>query len=153
VFQVMEDCPHLTFQVLTKRSERLAELAGLLPWPNNVWMGVSIENRDVLHHVNDLRRVPAAVRFLSCEPLIGPLGRFSLRGIDWVIVGRESGTSPRPMEPEWPLEIHDRCQLANVPFFFKQWGGRNKKAADRELRGEYHDALPCPKCRRKLTAV
>ena len=153
VFRVMVECPHLTFQVLTKRSERLAEVADSLPWPRNVWMGVSIENREVFERIDHLRRVPASVRFLSCEPLIGALGRFSLRGIDWVIVGGESGPSPRPIRAEWVLDIKSRCQSSGVPFFFKQWGGRNKKAAGRELEGEFHDALPTPKNRlRRMSA-
>ncbi len=149
VFHVMEDCPHLTFQVLTKRSGRLAELAARLRWPQNVWMGVSVEDHQVIHRIDALRSVPAAVRFLSCEPLIGSLGTFSLRGIDWVIVGGESGIHPRPMDPEWVWEIHDRCSRSQVPFFFKQWGGRNKKAAGREFAGTLHDVLPTPKRRRQ----
>lgn len=151
VFKVMADRPHLTFQILTKRSERLADVAMDLPWPKNVWMGVSVEDHRVVNRIDDLRKVPAAVRFLSCEPLIGSLGRFSLRGIDWVIVGGESGTTPRPMDPEWVWEIRDRCEGAKVPFFFKQWGGRNKKAAGRELDGRYHDDFPRPK--RRMTAA
>jgi len=149
VFDVMEACPHLTFQVLTKRSDRLVEVCSELRWPQNVWMGVSVENADAVYRISDLKQVPAAVRFLSCEPLIGPLGRFSLRGIDWIIVGGESGTTPRPMDPKWALEIKDRCFNASVPFFFKQWGGRNKKAAGRELSGQTYDGFPTPKCRRR----
>jgi protein gp37 len=153
VFETMAAWPHLTFQVLTKRSSRVAELAKDLVWPKNVWMGVSVESRDVLHRIDDLRRVPAAVRFLSCEPLIERLGTFNLRGIDWVIVGGESGGKPRPMNPEWVVEIRDRCQKLEVPFFLKQWGGRNKKVAGRELLGELHDAMPTAKVRRKATAA
>ena len=153
VFEVMADRPHLTFQVLTKRSERLAEVAADLPWSKNIWMGVSVEDSRVVHRISDLRKVPAAVRFLSCEPLIGSLGRFSLRGIDWVIVGGESGASPRPMDPVWAGEIRDRCERASVPFFFKQWGGRNKKAAGRELDGRYHDGMPRPKRRVSATTI
>ena len=149
VFKVMEACPHLTFQVLTKRSNRLVQTASRLTWPLNVWMGVSVENSDVTFRIKDLRKVPAAVRFLSCEPLIGSLGRHSLRGIDWVIVGGESGTRPRPMDPKWALEIKDRCEGASVPFFFKQWGGRNKKKSGRELNGKTYDGLPTPKRRRR----
>lgn len=149
VFKVMSDCPHLTFQVLTKRSQRLKELAPLLNWPQNVWMGVSVEDAKVTSRINDLRSVPAAVRFLSCEPLIGSLGRYSLQGIDWVIAGGESGARPRPMNPEWVLEIRDKCAKSSIPFFFKQWGGRNKKAAGRVLEGKLHDELPTPKKRRK----
>lgn len=153
VFEVMADRPHLTFQLLTKRSERMAEVAHELPWPQNVWMGVSVEDEKVLHRVNDLRKVPAAVRFLSCEPLIGPLGKLSLRGVDWMIVGGESGAKPRPLEPEWVIELRDKALSAGVPFFFKQWGGRNKKAAGRQLEGDFHDALPTAKRRRKSKPV
>jgi len=153
VFQVMVDCPHLTFQVLTKRSERLAELAPRLRWTQNIWMGVSVEDRRVTHRINYLRQVPAAVRFLSCEPLIGSLGRYSLKGVDWVIVGGESGARPRPMNPEWVTEIQTKCHRDDVPFFFKQWGGRNKQAAGRELHGEFFDELPKPKRRRKMATI
>jgi len=149
VFQVMKDCPHLTFQVLTKRSERLAELAPQLPWPKNVWMGVSVEDDKVLHRVKDLKKVPSAVRFLSCEPLIGSLAKLSVRGIDWIIAGGESGFKPRALDPDWVIELRNKCESAGVPFFFKQWGGRNKKAAGRELEGSYHDEMPKPKLRRK----
>jgi protein gp37 len=114
---------------------------------------MGVETREVLERIDHLSRVPASVRFLSCEPLIGTLGRFSLRGIDWVIVGGESGPSPRPIRAEWVLDIKSRCQSSGVPFFFKQWGGRNKKAAGRELEGEFHDALPTPKNRlRRMSA-
>ena len=149
VFRVMNDNPHLIFQVLTKRSERLAELRGDLTWSQNIWMGVSVEDEKVTHRINDLRKVPAAVRFLSCEPLIGPLRKMNLKGIDWVIVGGESGANPRPMQPEWATDIRDQCEKHDVAFFFKQWGGRNKKAAGRELDGSYHDTFPKPKKRRK----
>lgn len=147
VFHVMESCPHLTFQVLTKRSERLAELAQALPWPKNVWMGVSVEDRKVVSRIDDLRKVPAAVRFLSCEPLIGPLGALNLTGIDWVIVGGESGRKPREILGEWVEEIHLQCKAAKVPFFFKQWGGTNKKKAGREFQGRHYDEMPVAKTR------
>lgn len=149
VFKVMTECPHLTFQVLTKRSERLAELAPDLPWTPNIWMGVSVEDEQVLHRVTDLKKVPAAVRFLSCEPLIGSLAKLSVRGLDWIIAGGESGFRPRPLDPDWVIELRNKCHAANVPFFFKQWGGRNKKAAGRELEGDIHDEMPTPKKRRK----
>lgn len=152
VFAVMQDCPHLTFQVLTKRNARLAELAPFLPWPKNVWMGVSIEDRNVIHRIHDLCKVPAAVRFLSCEPLIGPLGKFRLKGIDWVIVGGESGAQPRPIEAEWVLSIKRQCNNVGVPFFFKQWGGRNKKAAGRALDGKLYDEFPTPRKRKIVSA-
>ena len=142
VFAVMNDCPHLTFQVLTKRSQRLAEVAGQLPWSQNIWMGVSVEDDRVKSRIDHLRRAPAAIRFLSCEPLIGPLTGMNLEGIHWVIVGGESGAKPRPMNEAWALDIRDQCQRADVSFFFKQWGGRNKKAAGRKLEGIYHDGFP-----------
>jgi protein gp37 len=148
VFDVMNANPHLVFQVLTKRSERLAEICSELQWSQNIWMGVSVEDDRVAHRIDDLRIVPAAVRFLSCEPLIGPLRNLNLRGIDWVIVGGESGAKPRPMQPEWALNIRDQCAMHDVAFFFKQWGGRNKKAAGRELEGVMHDGFPKPKIRR-----
>jgi protein gp37 len=148
VFAVMNENPHLVFQVLTKRADRLAEVWGELTWTRNIWMGVSVEDERVTHRIDDLRKVPAAVRFLSCEPLIGPLQNLNLRGIDWVIVGGESGARPRPMEPEWAIEIRDQCEKSDTAFFFKQWGGRNKKAAGRELEGVYHDTFPTPKKRR-----
>jgi len=110
-------------------------------------MGVSVENELVTHRIDSLREVPAAVRFLSCEPLIGPLSNLNLDGIDWVIVGGESGTKPRPMKSEWAIEIRDQCSKQDVAFFFKQWGGRNKKAAGRELEGVYHDSFPEPQMR------
>jgi len=150
VFAVMNANPHLIFQVLTKRSERLAKLHHNLTWSQNIWMGVSVEDERVTHRINDLRKVPAAVRFLSCEPLIGPLSKMNLKGIDWVIVGGESGASPRPMKPEWATDIRDQCGKYDVAFFFKQWGGRNKKAAGRELDGALHDTFPSPKKRRRV---
>jgi protein gp37 len=148
VFRVMNANEHLIFQVLTKRSERLAELRGQFNWSQNIWMGVSVEDEKVTHRIDDLRKVPAAVRFLSCEPLIGPLNKLNLKGIDWVIVGGESGAKPRPMKPEWAISIRDQCEKHDVAFFFKQWGGRNKKAAGRELEGTVHDTFPKAKKRR-----
>jgi len=142
VFDVMRRAWWHTFQVLTKRSERLEELAHRLPWPSNVWMGVSVERADYAFRIEHLRRSPAAVRFLSLEPLLGPLPRLDLEGIDWVIVGGESGPRARPMKEEWALEILGQCRNAGVPFFFKQWGGRNKKAAGRLLKGRAFDEMP-----------
>ena len=142
VFAVMKDNDHLIFQVLTKRAERLAELRDQLEWSPNIWMGVSVENALVKDRIDHLRKVPAAVRFLSCEPLIGPLPKLNLRGIHWVIVGGESGANPRPMRPEWVRDIRDQCVAKDVAFFFKQWGGRNKKAAGRELDDRVHDGFP-----------
>jgi len=150
VFKVMNDRPHLTFQVLTKRADRLAEIAHELEWGSNIWMGVSVEDSKVTHRIDSLRNVPAAIRFLSCEPLIGPLPNMNLDGIDWVIVGGESGAKPRPMEKEWVIEIRDQCEKSEVSFFFKQWGGRNKKKAGRELEGNYYDNFPEVRKNRKV---
>jgi protein gp37 len=145
VFEVMRDCPQHTFQILTKRSERLAELAPALPWPANVWMGVSVEDERVVGRIDQLRNVPAAVRFLSLEPLIGPLHRLALGGIDWVIVGGESGPGARPMHAEWVESIYRQCRRAGVPFFFKQWGGVRKARTGRELHGRTYDEIPAPR--------
>jgi protein gp37 len=142
VFSTMRDCPHHTFQVLTKRSERLFELAPSLPWPENVWMGVSVEDSRVMHRIDHLRNVPAAVRFLSLEPLIGPLNELSLKGIHWVIVGGESGPRARPMKKEWVSSILRQCRSARVPFFFKQWGGVRKDLTGRSLNGRIYDEMP-----------
>lgn len=142
VFRTMEACPQHTFQVLTKRSQRLRELADRLPWPANVWMGVSIEDDRVLSRVADLHVVPAQVRFLSCEPLIGPLDELPLEGISWVIVGGESGPGARPMRRAWVESIRRQCRRADVAFFFKQWGGVRKGLAGRELNGRTYDDMP-----------
>lgn len=122
VFAVMATTPQHTYQILTKRASRLASLAPSLHWPSNVWMGVSVENAAQLHRVDDLRTVPAAVRFISAEPLLGPLDGLDLDGLDWVIVGGESGPKARPMNPAWPRMLRDQCISASVPYFFKQWG-------------------------------
>jgi protein gp37 len=142
VFAVMEQCPQHTFQVLTKRPERAVELAASLPWPRHVWLGASVENQKYVHRIHTLRKAPAAVRFLSCEPLIGPLSRLPLRGIQWAIVGGESGPGARSMEREWVLEIKDQCEAAGVAFFFKQWGGVRKCETGRTLNGRTWDAMP-----------
>jgi len=142
VFDVMAATPQHTYQVLTKRARRLRRLASDLPWPPNVWMGVSVEDADVLERVDDLRTVPAAVRFLSCEPLLGPLRELSLEGIHWVIAGGESGGNARPMEKAWVEDVRDQCATAGVPFFFKQWGGRTPKAGGRYLNGRTWDDMP-----------
>ena len=139
VFAVMESCPQHRFQLLTKRAERLEQLAPSLPWPSNLWMGVSVETQKYRSRIHALQRVPAAIRFLSLEPLLGPL---PLKGIDWVIVGGESGRRPRPMSADWVRSIQRQCARADVRFFFKQWGGRNKKAAGRELDGREWNAMP-----------
>ncbi len=143
VFDVMESCPIHTFQVLTKRPERLASLAPSLPWPSNVWVGTSVEQSGYAARIQHLQAVTSAsVRFLSCEPLLGPLPSLSLEGIDWVIVGGESGPNSREMAESWVLDIQRQCRRNDVAFFFKQWGGRNKKAAGRVLRGRTWDELP-----------
>jgi protein gp37 len=142
VFQVIADTPQHTYQVLTKRSTRLRRLASSLDWPPNLWMGVSVENSELLYRVDDLRQVPAAVRFLSCEPLIGPLNGLDLHGIGWVIAGGESGPRHRPMAPDWVEEIRDLCTAGGVPFFFKQWGGRTPKIGGRELDDRTWDEFP-----------
>ncbi|MBP2330605.1 protein gp37 [Kibdelosporangium banguiense] len=142
VFAVMAATPQHTYQVLTKRARRLGRLAPKLDWPSNVWMGVSVENSDALDRVDDLREVPAAVRFLSCEPLIGPLSNLDLTRIGWVIAGGESGAHARPVETSWILDIRDNCLRSEVPFFFKQWGGRTPKAGGRELDGRTWDEMP-----------
>ncbi|MGC4863767.1 DUF5131 family protein [Micromonospora sp. DT41] len=145
VFEVMEATPRHTYQVLTKRATRLRKLAGTLPWPPNVWMGVSVEDSSVLSRIDDLRAVPAAVRFISAEPLIAPLGRLNLEGIDWLIAGGESGPGARPVEPDWVRQLRDQCQPAGTAFFFKQWGGRTPKAGGRSLDGCTWDEMPQPK--------
>jgi protein gp37 len=142
VFDTMAKCPQHTFQILTKRSQRLSEVSPELPWPSNIWMGVSVENKQVLERIVDLKTVPAAVRFLSCEPLIGPLEDLPLEGIHWVIVGGESGPGARPMKRECVLSIHRQCRAAGVPFFFKQWGGVRKDLTGRELHGRTYDDMP-----------
>lgn len=142
VFDVMVRCPQHTFQILTKRPQIAAEFADRLVWPENVWMGTSVENADVLDRVKDLQRIPAEVRFLSVEPLLGPIPRLPLTGIDWVIVGGESGPGSRPMNREWVRQIRDRCIARDVPFFFKQWGGPNKKKTGRKLDGRLWNQLP-----------
>lgn len=150
VFDVMRRADWHQYQVLTKRADRLEELASKLPWPEQVWMGVSVETMKYVSRIDNLRRTPAAVKFLSLEPLLGPLPQLNLTGIDWVIVGGESGPGARPMPEEWVLDIRDQCLAASVPFFFKQWGGVNKKAAGRLLEFRTYDELPR---KRDLAAV
>ena len=142
VFDVMRRAHWHTFQVLTKRAERLLELDAKIEWPQNVWMGVSVENQDYTFRIDDLRKTHASVKFLSLEPLLGPLPELDLQGIDWVIVGGESGPGARPMLPEWVRYIHCQCQAAHVPFFFKQWGGVRKHKNGRMLDGRLHDEMP-----------
>jgi protein gp37 len=142
VFGVMGQANWHRFQVLTKRSERLMELSPLLPWQPNVWMGVSVENSDFAYRVDHLRTTSASVKFLSCEPLLGPLDGLNLDGIDWVIVGGESGPGARPMAPRWAANVRDQCLDQGVPFFFKQWGGHRKKQQGRELDGRIWSEYP-----------
>ena len=141
-FDVMKRCPQHTFQVLTKRPHVAADMSPRLQWTPNIWMGTSVENAAVLHRIRDLRRTDARVKFLSVEPLLGPIPRLPLSGIHWVIVGGESGPGARPMQADWVCRIRDRCLAAGVPFFFKQWGGVNKKLAGRILDGRTWDELP-----------
>lgn len=142
VFDTMVRAPQHTFQILTKRSERLAEMASRLPWPENVWMGVSVEDKRVVHRIEDLRSVPARIRFLSCEPLIGPLSNMNLKGIHWAIVGGESGPKARVMKEQWVQDIRQQCSSQGVSFFFKQWGGVRKERFGRELDGQTFDEMP-----------
>lgn len=142
VFAVMNDNPQHVFQVLTKRAERLYELHKEIKWTHNIWMGVSVENDKVRYRIDFLRNTKAKVKFLSLEPLIGPLNNLNLSDIDWVIVGGESGHKPRSMKPEWVLNIQEQCASKDVAFFFKQWGGKNKKAAGRILNGRTYDEMP-----------
>jgi protein gp37 len=142
VFDVITDTPQHTYQILTKRSLRLRRVAEKLDWPPNLWMGVSVEASERLDRVDHLRKVPAAVRFLSCEPLLGPLTGINLDGISWVIAGGESGPNYRPMQISWARGIRDACSDAGIAFFFKQWGGRTPKALGRELDGRLWDEMP-----------
>ena len=142
VFDVIAGTPHHQYQVLTKRSKRLAEVGQRLDWPPNLWMGVSIESTKYRFRLDHLRRVNAAVRFVSAEPLLGSLESLNLDGIHWVIAGGESGPRARLVEEAWLVDLRDQCAAAAVPFFFKQWGGRTPKAGGRTLKGVLHDELP-----------
>ncbi|MGF7009236.1 DUF5131 family protein [Aminobacter sp. BE322] len=142
VFAVMKDTPQHTYQVLTKRSDKLRDLSARLEWPSNVWMGVSVESSDYLSRVTDLRATNAAIKFLSLEPLLGPLNGLNLSAIDWVIAGGESGPGARPMNPDWVRSIRDQCEREGVAFHFKQWGGANKKRNGRVLDNRTWDELP-----------
>jgi protein gp37 len=142
VFDVMNRCPQHTFQVLTKRPEVAAELSRRLSWTPNIWLGTSVENASVVHRVGELRRTGAWIKFLSVEPLLGPIPHLPLSEIDWVIVGGESGPGARPMRPEWVRQVRDQCVSRNVSFFFKQWGGPNKSRTGRSLDGRVWDEYP-----------
>lgn len=142
VFDVIRRAHWHNFQVLTKRAERLSELDSFLDWPENLWMGVSVENADYTFRIDHLRQTHAKIKFLSIEPLLGPIPNMNLTGIHWVIVGGESGPGARPLQREWVTDIRDQCLAARVPFFFKQWGGTNKKKTGRELDGRTWSDLP-----------
>lgn len=142
VFEVIRSTPQHTYQVLTKRAHRLERIADRLDWPENLWMGVSVESVDVVQRIDHLRRTPATTRFLSCEPLLTALPGLDLAGIDWVIAGGESGPRARPMKSSWVEDIRDQCAEAEVAFFFKQWGGRTPKANGRVLDGRTWDEMP-----------
>ena len=144
VFDVMRRADWHRYQILTKRADRLLELDAGLPWRPNIWMGVSVESSDFVGRIDLLRRTGAHVKFLSLEPLLGPLPQLNLKGIDWAIVGGESGPGARPMDPAWVRDLRDQCQAADVAFFFKQWGGVNKKATGRALDGRTWDQMPEP---------
>ena len=142
VFDVMKRASWHQFQLLTKRSERMAELSQHLEWSDNIWMGVSVENEKYMYRIDDLRKAGAEIKFLSVEPLLGPIPRLNLKNINWVIVGGESGPGARLLEREWVTDIRDQCLRARVPFFFKQWGGVQKKKAGRLLDGRTWDEMP-----------
>jgi protein gp37 len=142
VFDVMKRAHWHRFQILTKRSDRLVELNDELDWQPNIWMGVSVENQDYTYRIDDLRKTNAFVKFLSLEPLLGPLRKLKLKNIGWVIVGGESGPGARPMDEPWVMDIRDQCVAAKVPFFFKQWGGVRKKKAGRILEGKTWSQMP-----------
>jgi protein gp37 len=142
IFRTMSQAKQHCFQVLTKRSQRLRKMSSSLIWTENTWAGVSVENSDYLSRIDDLRQTAASVKFLSLEPLLAPLADLDLRGIDWVIVGGESGPGARPMKKEWVIDIRNQCERAGIPFFFKQWGGINKKKKGRLLEGKTWDDMP-----------
>jgi len=142
VFDVMNKASWHRFQVLTKRAERVAELSDQLNWTDNIWMGVSVENRNFVHRIDYLRDTKARIKFLSLEPLLSPLKNLNLTNIDWVIVGGESGFKARPIKEDWVIDIKNQCDESKTAFFFKQWGGKNKKKAGRLLEGQTHSAMP-----------
>jgi protein gp37 len=142
VFKVMEETPRHTYQLLTKRPRRVARMAATLPWPSNVWLGVSVESVDQCWRLDELRRVPAATRFVSAEPLLGSLADIDLTELHWLIAGGESGPNHRPLDPDWVRDLRDACSDQGVAFFFKQWGGRTPKSKGRELDGRLHDEMP-----------
>jgi protein gp37 len=153
IFDVMHQASHHRFQILTKRSRRLLQLNSKLTWPENVWMGVTVENNECAFRIDDLRQTDAAIKFISFEPLLGPIPDINFKSIDWVIVGGESGPKARPMAPDWATDVRDQCVAASVPFFFKQWGGVNKKKAGRMLDGRTWDNVPKTIALRELSYV
>jgi protein gp37 len=142
VFRVMNECSRHTFQVLTKRAEVLERYSAFLNWTPNIWMGVTVEHSNVTHRINKLRKIPAAIRFLSIEPMLSAMPSLDLLGINWVIVGGESGYNARPIRESWVIDIQRQCENKSIPFFFKQWGGRNKKATGNQIDGEVFHQLP-----------
>jgi protein gp37 len=144
IFKVIKENPQHIFQVLTKRADvmKYYDSEGWLEWPHNLWMGVTVENNDVTYRIENLRNTGARVKFLSCEPLLSALPEMNLQGIDWVIVGGESGRTPRPIKEEWVIEIKEQCQNAGVAFYFKQWGGTNKKKTGKMLEGKVYNEMP-----------
>lgn len=142
LFKVMNQAHWHTFQVLTKRAERISDLSNQINWTKNIWLGTTVENDTVTHRIEHLRNSGAYIKFLSVEPLLGPIPNMNLKGIDWVIVGGESGTNARPIQEDWVVDIKTQCELAKTSFFFKQWGGKNKKKAGRLLAGKLYDAMP-----------
>ncbi len=142
VFDVMNRAPWHRFQILTKRLDRLVELNPILKWAPNIWMGVSVENKDYVHRIDDLRKTHASIKFISFEPLLGPAGRLDLSSIGWAIVGGESGPGARAVNPEWVIDIRNQCNMKHIPFFFKQWGGVNRKKAGRVLEGRTWEEMP-----------
>ena len=143
IFSTMNSATNHCFQILTKRSERLSEISERLKWSKNIWMGVSVETSDYLYRIDDLRSTNAFVKFISFEPLLSAIRSIDFQEIDWAIVGGESGPKARPMEKRWVLDIKNECEEKNIPFFFKQWGGINKKKAGRILEGQTWDEMPC----------
>jgi protein gp37 len=142
VFKVMNDCSHHTFQILTKRGDVLEKYYSLLNWTPNIWMGVTVENNQFTYRIDSLRKVPSYIKFLSIEPMLSAIPQMNLLEIDWVIVGGESGTKSRPIKEEWVIDIKNQCEKRQIPFFFKQWGGRNKKVSGKMLQGEKYCQMP-----------
>jgi protein gp37 len=153
VFKVMNECPQHIFQILTKRADILEKYYTLLKWTPNIWMGVTVENEKVVRRIDSLRMVPAQVKFLSIEPLISAIPNLNLLNIDWVIVGGESGPKSRPIKEEWVLDIKNQCEQKQIPFFFKQWGGKNKKASGKLLQGKIYCQMPKNNNKELITIV